>query len=166
MTGDAGSTVFTLATRVRDMAQSSTTGAARDALYATGDVLTAFSSAGFLVGFPLAVAVDLLGGTVPDSVVPAAAVLAGVAGAYVFVAGRPPLALLTDFALAAFLALVAFGGLGFVVAGSTGGFDAGSTAETVSLVGSVVVSYGAGYVYVTSRMRRQGGDARTESRSA
>lgn len=157
---------FAASVPVSRMALSSISAAVRDALGATGDVAAAIVSAGFLVGFPLAVAVDLLGGAAPESVVPAAAVVAGVAGAYIFVAGRPPLALLTDFALAAFLALVAFGALGFVVAASVGGFDAGSTAETVSLVGSVVVSFGAGTVYVTSRMRRQGGEVRTESRSA
>jgi hypothetical protein len=148
------------------MVLSSATAAVRDALGATGDVAAAFASAGYLVGFPLAVAVDLLGGAVPESVVPAAAVLAGVAGAYVFVAGRPPLALLTDFALAAFLALVAFGALAFVVVATLGGVETGSTVHAATLLASVVVSYGAGTVYVTARRRRHESATRGEESSA
>lgn len=147
------------------MALSSIPAAVRDALGATGDVAAAILSAGFLVGFPLAVAVDLLGGVVPETVVPAAAVVAGVVGAYVFVAGRHPLALLTDFALAALLALVVFGALAFVVAAALGGVEAGSVAHAVSLVVGVVVSYGAGTVYVTGRLRRHGSATRSENRS-
>jgi hypothetical protein len=148
------------------MAQSSTTGAARDALYATGDVLAAVASAGFLVGFPLAVAVDLLGGTVPDSVIPASAVVAGVAGAYVFVAGRPPLAKLTDFALAAFLGLLAYAGLAFVVVAALGGFETGSVAHAATRVASVVVTFAAGTAYVTARQRRHANEPADEERSA
>jgi len=148
------------------MSLSSTSAAVRDALGATADVASAVVSAGFLVGLPLAVAVDLLDGPVPESVVPAGALLAGGAAAYVFVAGSPPLALLTDFALAAILGLVGFGAVAFVVVGALGGFESGSTADAVSRVATVMVAYASGAVYVTARRRRHASGTRAGERSA
>jgi len=145
---------------------SSTPAAVRDALGATADVASAVVSAGFLVGLPLAVAVDLLDGPVPESVVPAGALLAGVAAAYVFVAGSQPLALLTDFALAAVLGLVGVGALTFVVVAALGGFGSGSTAHAAALVSNVVVAYASGAIYVTARQRRYATEPADGRRSA
>mgnify|MGYP006273214207 CR=1 FL=1 len=148
------------------MVQSSTTGGLRDAVGATADVVAAFASAGFLVGLPLAVAADLLGGPIAESAVPAVTAVVGVAFAYVFVAGSPPLALLTDFALAALLSFVVFAGLAVVVLAPLGGVETGSTADGVVRGASVAVAYAAGAAYVTVRRRRHETETRPGERSA
>jgi|GEM_PF-1617249 hypothetical protein len=122
-------------------------------LSATADVASAVVSIAVVVGLPLSVANDLLGGPLSTPDVQIFVLAAALVGAYPFVAGGWPLGKLTDFALAAVLAAFGFSalvGVGLLVSGA-GGLPSDAPASTAVAAAVVVASFVVAAAYVRHR---------------
>jgi uncharacterized membrane protein AbrB (regulator of aidB expression) len=126
----------------------------RSALGATFDVAAAVLSVAFLAGLPASIVHDAFGAPLPSGVLGAGLAAVAVVGAYPFVAGDWSLARLTDFALAAFLALVAVGGAAALVLTAVGGVETDSAVGSALTIVVTLVAYLVGAGYVLSRQRR------------